>query len=369
MASRNLTVVAGEFGQRNIFGYRRLLSGQGVPAVKISVAFQTNKPLCDYGPLAARAENLGFDGVTVYNDLFFQPAWLPLLEMARATHWVRLGPAAVNPFVCHPVNIASTIALLDQAARGRAYLGLARGTWLDSIGLEPEKPLRGILEAFECIRRVLVGDRSEYRGQVFHLKEGHSRLRWEGVRADIPFLLGSWGVKTVEACIRLVDEVKLGGSANPAMVQSMRSTMDGAARAVGKSPRKTGLVVGAVTVVDEDTGLARALARREAALYVPVVGKLDSTIDLDAELSQRIAKAVERGDLDSAASLVSDDLLDKVALAGNPRQVAERTLELFQAGADRVEFGTPHGLSENEGLRLLGERVLPLVRRELQVAL
>ncbi len=336
--------------------------------MKISVAFQTNKPLCDYGPLAARAENLGFDGVTVYNDLFFQPAWLPLLEMARATHWVRLGPAAVNPFVCHPVNIASTIALLDQAARGRAYLGLARGSWLDSIGLEPEKPLRGLREAFECIRRVLVGDRSEYLGEVFRLREGHSRLRWEGIRADIPFLLGSWGAKTVGECIRLVDEVKLGGTANPVMVQSMRSTIDGAARAVGKSLGRTGLVVGAVTVVDEDARLARALARREAALYLPVVAKLDSTIELDPERSRRIASAVEQGDLEAASDLISDDLLDKVALAGTPNQVAERTRELFQAGADRVEFGTPHGLSENEGLRLLGQRVLPLVRRELLIA-
>ncbi len=343
--------------------------GQGVPAVKISVAFQTNKPLCDYGPLAARAENLGFDGVTVYNDLFFQPAWLPLLEMARATHWVRLGPAAVNPFVCHPVNIASTIALLDQAARGRAYLGLARGTWLDSIGLEPEKPLRGILEALECIRRVLVGDRSEYRGEVFQLKEGHSRLRWEGIRADIPFLLGSWGPRTVQACIRLVEEVKLGGTSNPAMVHSMRSTIDGAARSVGKPLHKTGLVVGAVTVVDEDSRLARALARREAALYVPIVASLDSTIELEPELSERISRAVQRGDLETAASLVSDDLLDKVALAGTPSEVADRTRQLFHAGADRVEFGTPHGVSENEGLRLLGQRVLPILRRELQMAL
>ena len=50
----------------------------------VTIAFQTNKPLAAHGPLAATVERYGFDGVTVYNDMLYQPAWLPLLEMARA---------------------------------------------------------------------------------------------------------------------------------------------------------------------------------------------------------------------------------------------------------------------------------------------
>ena len=34
----------------------------------------------------------------------------------------------------------------------------------------------------------------------------------------------------------------------------------------------------------------------------------------------------------------------------------------FHAGARRVEFGSPHGLTESEGIRVLGERVLPRLR-------
>ena len=37
-------------------------------------------------------------------------------------------------------------------------------------------------------------------------------------------------------------------------------------------------------------------------------------------------------------------------------------LALLAAGAGRVEFGTPHGLTAAEGLRLLGEQVLPKIR-------
>ena len=84
---------------------------------EISIAFQTDKPITAYGPLAAAAEAYGFDGVTVYNDMLYQPAWLPLLEIARATRRVRIGPAAVNPFTSHPINIASEIALIDEMAQ------------------------------------------------------------------------------------------------------------------------------------------------------------------------------------------------------------------------------------------------------------
>ena len=40
-----------------------------MPLAAVSVAFQTDKPLSAYGPLAALAETYGFDAVTVYNEI------------------------------------------------------------------------------------------------------------------------------------------------------------------------------------------------------------------------------------------------------------------------------------------------------------
>src|SRR5689334_117545 len=104
---------------------------------QLSIAFQTDKPITAYGALAAVVESYGFDVVSVYNDMLYQPAWLPLLMMAQHTSHIRLGVAAVNPFTCHPINIASNIALIDEMSQGRAYLGLTRGSWLDFIGIKP----------------------------------------------------------------------------------------------------------------------------------------------------------------------------------------------------------------------------------------
>jgi 5,10-methylenetetrahydromethanopterin reductase len=325
---------------------------------EISIAFQTDKPLAAYGPLAAAAEAYGFDGVTVYNDMLYQPAWLPLLEIARATRRVRIGPAAVNPFTAHPMNIASEIALIDEVAQGRAYLGMARGSWLDYMGLNPQQPVTALREAMECVRHLLRRDTSPYPGKIFPIAGGDT-LRWEIQRANIPFLLGSWGIKTIQACIREISEVKIGGSANPDVVPSYRQIIDAAATKVDRSGGEIGIVVGAVTVVDLDGKRARDAARRECALYLPVVAALDPSIDLDPELLARIRSAADRYAFDEAAALISDDLLDRFAFAGTPDEVAEHAAAIFAKGASRVEFGTPHGLTPQEGLRLLGEKVLP----------
>ena len=294
--------------------------------------------------------------------MLYQPAWLPLLEMARATQRLRVGVAAVNPFTCHPINIAGNIALIDEASDGRAYLGLARGGWLDFVGVEPQRPVTALRESMACIRHLLRQSNEPLAGEIFPLAGGDS-LRWPILRPDIPFLLGTWGAKTIRACIDQIDEIKIGGSANPDVLAHFRAMVNDSANEVGRDGAKIGLAIGAVTVVDEDGAAARRLARREVALYLPIVAKLDPTVAIEPELAARIQAAADRYDFDAAGALISDELLGRFALAGTPDEVATQANALFDAGAARVEFGTPHGLSTAEGLRLLGERVLPRLRK------
>jgi 5,10-methylenetetrahydromethanopterin reductase len=337
--------------------------GTVVSAATISIAFQTDHPLAAYGPLAAAAEAHGFDGVSVYNDLLYQPAWPALFEIARATRRVRIGPAAMNPFLCHPVTLAGHVALLDEASQGRAYLGLARGAWLDHLGLAPARPVTALREAFECVRHLLRGDRRPYRGRVFSLAGGET-LRWRVPRSEVPFLLGAWGPRVIRACAPHIDEVKVGGTASPHVVRAILGDLRAAAAQAGRPPEAVGLAVGAVSVVDRDGEAARTLARQKVALYLPVIARLDPALPVEPEQVRRIEAARAAGDVARAGREVPDAALRSLALAGTPDDVGERALELYAAGARRVEFGTPHGLDEAAGVRLLGEAVLPSLRRQ-----
>ncbi len=333
----------------------------------VTIALQTDKALRDYGPLATAIEAAGFDGITVYNDMLYQPAWYPLMEIARVTDRVRIGPAAVNPFTCHPINIASQIALLDEVAKGRVYLGLARGGWLDYVGLSPERPITALSEAFGCVRHLLSQSKERYEATIFPVTGGDA-LRWEIHRADIPMLLGTWGKKTIAACVDHISEIKIGGSASPDVIPYFRGYVEqGLAESANASPARPadsiGIAIGAVTVVDEDGEAARALARREVALYLPIVAELDPSVDLEPELLARIQRLAERYDFDGVGALISDELLDRFAFSGTPSNVTNQALSLFDAGADRVEFGTPHGLIAEKGIGLLGDQVLPVIRQ------
>jgi 5,10-methylenetetrahydromethanopterin reductase len=319
---------------------------------ELGLGLQTNKPVGAYAVLAREAEDAGFDVVTTFNDLWFQPALPALLEIAHATERVRVGPTCLNPFMVHPVEIAGQIAALDRASRGRAFLGLAAGAWLDSLGLDASAPVTAIGDAWEVVRRLLAGDDSGYDGERFSLPRGE-RLRYDVERPDVPLLVGTWAPRLTAFAGEQADEVKLGGTANPELVAVARERL---------GSDRVGIVLGAVTVVDEDGERARALARTEVAMYIDVVGALDPTTELDPELLRRIGERVATHDHAGGGALIPDDVLRRFAFAGTPADVASQAEAIFDAGALRVDFGTPHGIDERRGVELLCRQVLPRLR-------
>lgn len=268
----------------------------------------------------------------MYNDLRYQPAIGPLLLAARATQRLRLGPAALNPFTVHPYEIAGQIAMLDLVSGGRAYLGVAKGAWLDQIGVEVQRPLVALREAVEVVEKLLSGDDSGVDGTQFRLAPG-TTLAYRRERSRVPLMIGSWGRQTIAWAGTVADEVKIGGTANPDLVPLVRSWLGADSR--------TRIVVGCVSVVDEDGDWARARARVAVEPYIDVVAHHDPTIGL------------RRGD---------EPPLERFAIAGTPEQVAARVRELWDAGADRVELGTPQGRTTQSGIDMLCDRVLPLLR-------
>ena len=321
-------------------------------ARELGLGLQTDKAPGEYAPLARLAERAGFDVVTAFNDLWFQPALPALLELAAATTRVRVGPSCLNPFTVHPVEIAGQTAALDAASGGRAFLGLARGAWLESLGVDQRDPVNAIRECWEVVRRLLGGDDSGFTGRRFSLPRGE-RLHYPVVRREVPLLVGTWAPGLAAFAGEAARELKVGGSANPAVVPVLRER-------IGNPD--VSIVLGAVTVVDEDGRRARRVARREVAMYLAVVAELDPTVVLEPELVTRVRALVAAGEDARAGELIPDDVLDRFAFAGTPEQVALHAEAVFAAGAGRVDFGTPHGVPERRGVELLCAEVVPRLR-------
>jgi 5,10-methylenetetrahydromethanopterin reductase len=201
------------------------------------------------------------------------------------------------------------------------------GAWLDRLGLDEHAPVARMREAVEIVRRLFAGDRSGFTGSHFSLSSG-AGFEYPPARPRIPLLIGTWKPRMAALAGEVADEVKIGGCANPQMVELMREW-------IGNDD--VGIVVGAVTVVDEDGDAARLRARQEVEMYLEVVGGLDPTID-------------------------GPPPLERFTLAGTPEEVAAQAQQLYDAGVKRVEFGTPQGLTTAGGVELLCSRVLPLLR-------
>ncbi len=334
---------------------------------EIGIAFQTDKAPGRYGQLAAAAEAHGFDVVSVFADLLYQPPQPALLEMAHATARVRLGAACLNPYTQHPYEIAGALAALDAASGGRAYLGLARGAWLDVIGIAQRHPLGHLRDTAAIVRALLSGDDRGYAGTAYRLAPG-TRLRYPATSAARdgrmpPLLLGAWGPRGAALAGEIADELKVGGSANPAVVPMIRDRIADGARLAGRNPDAVTIVLGAVTVVDEDGPAARHLARTEVAKYLAVVADLDPAGPLPGALARRVRELVAAGRDDDAGALIPDEVLDRFAFSGTPGHVAALAQRVLNAGAGRIDFGGPHGLDDAGGVDLLGTAVLPRLRR------
>ncbi len=243
------------------------------------------------------------------------------------------------------------------------YLGLSRGAWLKDYGIhEPAQPIQALREAIDIIRKLLLGGPVGYDGQIFKIAE-HVRAPYPLPDYEIPILIGTWGRRLAALAGELAQEVKVGGSANPDFAPLIRGYIHEGEISAGRPVGSVKLVMGAVCVVDDDREQARQAARRSVALYLPVVVPLDPTLQVEPELLNRLQVHVEHDELEEAARLVSDDLLERFAFAGNPSDLVQQAERLFAAGVDRIEFGTPHGLTAETGIRLLGERVIPALRR------
>jgi 5,10-methylenetetrahydromethanopterin reductase len=329
-----------------------------VTRIEFGLGLQSDRSASEYVRLTQLAEAYGFAVLTVFGDLMYQPPIFALLLAARHSTRIRLGPACLNPYTLHPVEIAGQLAALDLASGGRAFLGLARGAWLASAGLQQTRSVRRLREAVQVVRRLLACDATGYSGEIFSLAPG-LRLRYPPARARVPLLMGTWSAQTAALAGEIADEVKVGGSANPGMVTRMREMLAPGLRRAQRSQDAVAIVMGAVTVVADDGPAARRLARTRVAQFVDVVGELDPTVTIPPDVLSGVRQRLAAGDHEGAGALIPDAVLDRFAMAGTPDQVSAQVRSLIDAGARRVEFGSPHGLEPEAGVRLLGERVLP----------
>ena len=311
--------------------------------------------------LAALAEQAGVDEIWVPHDPFMSNAWTISTAIAEATERVVVGALGTNPYTTDASEIATHLATLDLLTGGRAALGLGLHTtsMIEWLGLDAADVVERTRAAVAIVRRLLCGETVTHEGPYAWGEE--CALRFKPFRTDPPIHVAGFGPEL----LRLAGEIGDGAmpmATPPESVGDHIAEVRSGAEAVGRDPAELEIIACAWLSLSKDGRGTEDPLRPMIATFAPYLEQRSlAAIGLTrAELSP-LRTLVDAGRLDEAATAVTPPMF-ALALAGTPDQVTERIASLRQLGVTHVSLGGPLGPDPREAIRLLGERVLPMLR-------
>jgi len=306
--------------------------------VKFDVAILATEPLPDVVRQVQLAERLGYDTAWITDShLICRELWVTLAACATATSRIRLGPGVTVPHSRHVSVTASAIATLHDLAPGRVVIGVGTGgSSAQTMGLSLAQVGKAatLERTAVALRRLLHGDTTRFETGI------DGRLAWlDGPRA-IPIYLAGSGPRMLETAGRLGDGAIVYATVSPDVLKVALERVVAGARAAGRAPGDLDIALWAPMSIGRDRERARdhARGRVASACRHPLPVRLS---DEDEAAMRRVRESYDAYQHATAAArhrtLVTDRLVDLMALAGTPDDVAAQVGRLRGvAGLARV---------------------------------
>ena len=260
---------------------------------------------------------------------------------------IRLAPGVTNPVTRHASVTASAVLTIHRLSRGRAELGLGVGySAVRAAGLRPAS----------------LGTLADYVAEL--------RRIWKARGVAIPITIAASGPKALHTAGKLGDGAMVTVGTHPALVRRALERITRGAEDAGRDPGALDVVFLAGVAISHDW----PTARREAS---PVAARRAKDADFHPEFflppelehlradAQRVAQHYDVSrHVDPEAPhnrLVTDQLVDALALAGSPERCAERIEAMREAGARRICL-FPAGSDRRETFETFVRDVRPRLR-------
>jgi 5,10-methylenetetrahydromethanopterin reductase len=291
--------------------------------VKFDVAILATEPLPDVVRQVQLAERLGYDTAWITDShLVCRELWVTLAACATATSRIRLGPGVTVPHSRHVSVTASAIATLNDLAPGRVVIGVGTGgSSAQTMGLSLAQVGRAatLAQTATALRALLAGRSTRFETGI----EG--RLAWLDAPRAIPIYLAGSGPRMLETAGRLGDGAIVYATVSPEILRiALERVAAGAAAAGRAAPGALDIALWAPMSIGHDRERARdhVRGRVASACRHPLPVRLS---DEDEAAMRRVREAYDAYEHATAASrhraLVTDRLVDLMALAGGPEDV------------------------------------------------
>lgn len=280
------------------------------------------------------AEELGLAGAWIADShSIMRDPYAVLNLLAGQTRRLKLATGVTPTGTRHPAVIANSMATLDEVSGGRAILGIGTGdSAVFNLGLRPEK-LAAFEEKLQVIRGLMRGDEVDYRG---------SKLRMPWSRLDVPIVMACSGPKALQLGGRIADGVLFQVGADPAFVRYALDNIRKGAESAGRRQEDVTLYMRLACAVHADRETARDEVRGYASIAAGTVFRTIPPAYFDEELRTDVERFksgydyLEHGSNASRqAALLTDRMLDAIAVAGTPQDALLRFRELRAMGIER----------------------------------
>ena len=316
-----------------------------------------NRPLADFVDGVARAETLGFRGVWVADSQsVFRDAFMALTLFAQRTSRMELATGVTNAITRHPAVLASSFATLDEYSGGRAVLGIGVGdSAVFTIGERPVR-LKRLEQVINTVRRLMAGEEVNHDNVAM-------KVSWPPRK--VPVIIAGTGPKSLQLAGRIADGVLFQVGADPQLARYATRNIAIGAHAAGRDPSEVKLYQRLAFAVSEDREQVRTEARGYASVAAWTIYRAVPHEDLpvgllhDLEVLKEQYDYQQHGSMDATqAGLITDRILDAVAITGTPDEVIPRLRELAQLGIQNfvLPIATKH---PDAVIDTLAQQVMP----------
>ncbi len=326
-----------------------------------------DKPVGNLVEIAKMAEDLGYDRFGISDWRFYHDCLVAMTACASATKKIGIESLVTDPFVRHPSMTACAFATLDDFSGGRAILGIGAGTEQPSFWDEDRsKPLTAVREAVQIIKRMWAGEEVTFEGRCMKVKGAKLNFK---AREDIPVMIAARGPRMLQLAGEAADIVHLASwfIKKEHYEDNIEQVMVGAQRA-GRDVNKMEVDASVAVCVSEDADAAREAAKRPACIAIlwtagadKYAKKRDWKRPPHFTVPEEVVEAISKWDFwttgetlpDELARLITPEILDQFAVAGTPRECAQRLKEIKKYAAPITGIRTytvpPKGRPRYEG--------------------
>ncbi len=296
--------------------------------------------------IARTAEEIGFDCLWT-SETQHEP-FLPLAIAAEHTTRIELGTAIAVAFPRSPTVLAHIAWDLANASRGRFILGL--GTQVKAhierrFGMTWEAPaakLREMILAMRAIWNSWQGDgRVNFRGEFYKITLMTPFFNPGAIEhPDIPVYIA--GVN--EHLCRVAGELCQGFHVHPFHTakyirEIVLPSIEKGAKSANRAREDVQLSSAIFVATNDDE---REAVRQQISFYASTP-TYKTVLDVHGwgEVNQKLGALAARGKWDEMPALITDDILNEVAIVAPPEKVPARIKERYTGLLDRITFYAP----------------------------